>query len=150
MIVRYVIGAALAGAVLAGCSSTSPGPSSSSAPVGGQSTHASTSAVHWWTSSDYCGMLRDTVRAGHSILPGAKAGDPQLLTATKAFVASVTAAAPSGIRAQWNVLGPTVVQLVESGGKLTAMSGVDSRLVAQAATAISADAKARCHVNISS
>jgi hypothetical protein len=150
---RAALTALAAGLALAGCSSSSPpsAPVSSPVPpVGATQSAEGRTAVHWWSATDYCGILRDTLRAGHSILPGAKAGDPALLTATKGFVASITAAAPSAIRGQWQVLGPAVIQLVESGGMASQMSGVNTRLVAQAGAAIAADAKTRCHLDISS
>lgn len=103
----------------------------------------------WWSGTDYCDILRQTMRAGHSVLGATKAGDPALLVATKAFVADLTASAPKDVRAQWQVLGPALTQLVESGGKLTAVSGANSRAVAAAATAIATDAKTRCHVDVS-
>lgn len=141
MIARSALAAVVAGVLLAGCSSSPPLP---------HSTHKRQTSVRWWTSTDYCGILRDTLRAGNSILPGAGANAPERLTATKRFVASVTSAAPGQVRAQWQVLGPALTQLVESGGKPAAISGVNTRLVSQAATAIAADAKTRCRLDLSS
>jgi hypothetical protein len=136
--------ALLASGVIAACSSSAP-----STPAQDRQAAGTATATHWWSGTDYCTILRQTMRAGHSILPGATAGDPKLLTATKAFVSDLTAAAPDSVRAQWQVLGPALTDLVESGGKPSAISGVNSRLVAAAATAIAADAKARCRVDVS-
>jgi hypothetical protein len=135
------IAALLLSVVIAGCSS------SSSARPSQNSTTATT--THWWSGTSYCGILRQTIRAGHSVLAGTKANDPALLTATKAFVADLTAAAPDPVRAQWRVLGPALTDLVGSAGKLGAVSGVNSRLVSAAATAIAADAKSRCDLDLS-
>jgi hypothetical protein len=135
---------ALAVAATAGCSSGSGTPA-----AGPQHSSHATTATHWWSGSDYCGILRQTMRAGHSILAGAAATDPDLLAATKAFVADLTSAAPAGVRTQWQVLGPALTDLVASGGTPTAVSGVDTRRVSVAATAIAQDAKSRCHVDVS-
>jgi hypothetical protein len=138
-----VVALAAASAVIAGCSS--------SAPSTGAQPHSTSAATttHWWTSTDYCSILRQTVRAGHSVLAGTAATDPKLLATTKTFVSDVTASAPSEVRAQWQVLGPALTQLVESGGKLATISGVNTREVSAAATAIASDAKTRCHVDVS-
>lgn len=136
--------AALAvGALIAGCSASTSAP-----PAAHHRTASATTATHWWSSTDYCAILRQTMRAGHSVLPGATADDPQLLAATKAFVSDLTASAPTEVRAQWRVLGPALSELVESGGKLTAVSGVNTRLVSAAASTVAADARTRCHVDL--
>jgi hypothetical protein len=134
------IAALVLSVVIGGCSTSSPA-------VHQQSTTRTT--THWWSGTDYCEILRQTMRAGHSVLAGTDANDPALLTATKAFVADLTAAAPDPVRSQWQVLGPALTDLVGSGGKLGAVSGVDSRRVSAAATAIAADAKSRCSLNLS-
>lgn len=134
----------VAGAVLAGCSSPSAAPL---VPTTQQTTSAAT--TQWWSGSDYCAILRQTIRAGHSALSGAKAGDPALLATTKAFVSDLIAAAPAPVSAQWQVFGPALTDLIGSGGKPTAMSGANNRRVAAAAAAIATDAKSRCHVDVS-
>lgn len=139
------IAAVLAGAAIAGCSADPAAPPSLTQH---SSAHA-TIATHWWSGSDYCGILRQTIRARHSIFAGASADDPALLAATKSFVSDLTAAAPEPVRAQWLVLGPALTELVESAGKLSAVSGVNTRRVSVAATAVAADAKTRCHVDVS-
>lgn len=92
-------------------------------------------------------MLKQTVNAGKSILPGATANDPRLLASTEAFVAELQAVAPSQVSQQWQTLGEVLVQFVKSGGK-SAGTTSPATLTA-AATAISNDAKTRCGVDIS-
>lgn len=145
MRLRATAVALVAGALVAGCSSDP----ADTAPPGAPQPSTSV-ATQWWSAKGYCGILRQTLLAGHSILPGAAAGDPELLTATRKFVASVTAAAPGKVRAQWQVLGPALTQLVETGGTPGNISGVNTRLVAQAAAAIASDAKKRCQLDVSS
>jgi hypothetical protein len=137
------IAAVLAGAAIAGCSSAPP-----PLPLSRQSSTHATAAMHWWSGSDYCGILRQTLRAGHSIMAGVTAEDPDLLAVTRSFVSDLTAAAPGPVRAQWLVLGPALTALVRSGGKLSAVSGVDARRVSAAATAIATDARTRCRVEV--
>jgi hypothetical protein len=101
------------------------------------------------SSSDYCGMLRQTVAAGKSILPGVTAKDPALLTSTRAFVAELEAVAPASIAGSWQVLGPAVTTLVESGGDLASVKRVDVAAVRKAANTVAADAKRSCGVDLS-
>jgi hypothetical protein len=98
---------------------------------------------------DYCGMLKQTVAAGKSILPGITATDPALLTSTKAFVAEIEKVAPAGVTAQWQVLGPTVLALVKSGGDTAALPTGNLGAVTTAALAIAADSKKNCGVDLS-
>lgn len=142
---RIITGMAalLIGAVIAGCSA------SSSAPPASHSQPSSATLKQWWSGTDYCSILRQTVQAGQSALVNATADDPALLATTKSFVSDLIAAAPGPVRAQWQVLGPALTDLVSSGGKLHPVSGANSRRVAAAAAAIAADAKSRCHVDVS-
>ena len=94
----------------------------------------------------YCDMLRQTVKAGHSILPGVSANSPALLTSTEAFLADLQGVAPAEVSAQWKVLSASVLALVKSGGKSTA--GVDAAQVSTAAATVATDAKSRCGVNL--
>jgi hypothetical protein len=96
----------------------------------------------------YCAMLKQTVAAGKSILPGATANDPRLLASTEAFVAELQAVAPSQVSKQWQTLGDVLVQFVKSGGQSSGDAST-AKLTA-AATVISTDAKSRCGVDISS
>jgi len=91
-------------------------------------------------------MLRQTVKAGHSILPGVSANSPALLTSTEAFLADLQGVAPAEVSAQWKVLSASVLALVKSGGKSTA--GVDAAQVSLAAATVATDAKSRCGVNL--
>jgi hypothetical protein len=99
---------------------------------------------------DYCGMLKQTVAAGRSILPGATADDPALLASTKAFVAELEAVAPPAVAGPWRVLGSAVVAIVGSGGNTRAIKEVDAAAVQTAAGKIAADAKRSCGVDLSS
>ena len=99
--------------------------------------------------TDYCGMLRQTVAAGKSILPGVTANDPALLTSTRAFFAELEAVAPSSVAGPWRVLGPAVITFVESGGDSTAVKKVDAVAVRKAASTVAADAKHSCGVDLS-
>jgi len=159
---------------VAGCSGAHHG-SSHAAKTSSASSPSSFVATRWWSNSavtagskissahpdaaaadlhasraDYCGMLKQTVAAGKSILPGITATDPALLTSTKAFIAEIEQVAPAGITGQWQVLGPTVLALVKSGGDTTALPSVDLGAVTKAADAISADSTKNCGVDLSS
>ena len=142
--------------------------------VGSQSFSSALVATRWWSNSankvgsvldtknpeagaaglsvsptDYCGMLRQTVAAGKSILPGVTANDPALLTSTRAFVAELEAVAPSSVAGSWQVLGRAVITFVESGGDSTAVKKVDAVAVRKAASTVAADAKRSCGVDLS-
>lgn len=97
----------------------------------------------------YCTMLRQTVRAGRSVLPGVTAKDPALVATTRAFVAEVRGVAPGEVKAPWGVLGPAVIALVESGGDTSRVTGIDTAAVQRAAVAIAADSRSRCGVDLS-
>ena len=99
--------------------------------------------------TDYCGMLRQTVAAGRSILPGVTANDPALLTSTRAFLAELEAVAPPSVAGPWQVLGHAVITFVESGGDSTAVKTVDAAAVRKAAGTVAADAKHSCGVDLS-
>jgi hypothetical protein len=117
----------------------------------GSSTSAQTrAAAHWWsTGADYCTILRQTLRAGRSILPGVTAKDPALLASTKAFLADLEAAAPAAVAGPWHVLGHAVITLVASGGDPTKVKGVDAAAVRRAASTVAAQARHSCGVDLS-
>jgi hypothetical protein len=94
-------------------------------------------------------MLRLTVTAGKSILPGVTASDPALLASTKAFVAEIEKVAPHSVSSSWHVLGAAVLALVASGGDPAKVKGIDATAVQSAGSAISADAKHSCGVDLS-
>jgi hypothetical protein len=148
---------------------TSTGTSSAtaSAPV-----PQSTVATRWWSNSaasagstidpsdptaaagslkpnrdEYCTMLKQTMAAGKSILPGATATDPRLITSTEAFLTELQKVAPAEVSHQWKTLSGALIQFVKTTGKST--GGVSTAEINSAAATISADAKARCHVDIS-
>jgi hypothetical protein len=100
--------------------------------------------------TEYCAMLEQTVAAQKSILPGVTAKDPALLASAEAFVAEIQAVAPSSVAASWKVLGTAVTAIVSSGGDLTKVKDLDAAAVQKASTAIAADAKSSCGVNLSS
>jgi hypothetical protein len=167
-----VVLAALAPAVAA-CGGGSG--SESSATSGAQLQSSALVATRWWSNSaaqagstidashpdelagqlhtspaDYCGMLRQTLAAGHSILPNVTANDPALLTSTKAFMAELEAVAPSAVAGSWKVLGPAVLTLVASGGDPAKVKGIDAAAVRVAARKVAADAKHSCGVDLNS
>jgi hypothetical protein len=160
----------VAGVALTGCTGGSSGHRSSAAPTLGSTPAA---ATRWWSNSaakagsaidladplaaadrlhtsqtDYCTMLRDTVSAGRSILPGVTADDPALVAATRAFVAELQRVAPQPLAASWKVLGTAIVSLVESGGDVTKVGAVDTQAVRRASTTIAQDARSSCHVEV--
>jgi hypothetical protein len=156
-------------AVVAGCSGGgSPAPHVSGSP---SSTYV---ATRWWSNTadsagstidpnnpgaaagqlqpsrtTYCSMLKQTVAAQKSILPGVTAGDPALLASTRAFVAEIEAVAPSQVSSQWRVLGEALTKLVASGGNPAKVTGLDTKAITAAADAVSADAKAQCQISLS-
>jgi hypothetical protein len=100
----------------------------------------------------YCQMLKQTLAVGKSLLPSAAAKDPRLLPTTEAFVAEVQAVAPASVQPSWKVLAPVILQLVRSGGALPtgpASSAASMANNVKAAEAINADAKANCHLDLS-
>lgn len=142
--------------------------------VGEQSFSSALVATRWWSNSgnrvgteldtddpeagaaglsaspiDYCGMLRQTVAAGKSILPNVTANDPALLTSTRAFLAELEAVAPAPIAGSWRVLGPAVITFVESGGDSASVQRVDAAAVRKAVSTVAADAKRSCGVDLS-
>jgi hypothetical protein len=100
--------------------------------------------------TEYCSMLRQTLHAGRSILPGVTAKNPALLASTAAFVAELEAVAPASVAGPWHVLGRAVITLVGSGGDSTKVKGVDAAAVREAASTVAADAKRSCGVDLSS
>jgi hypothetical protein len=93
-------------------------------------------------------MLQQTVQAGRSILPGVTSGDPALVTASKAFVGELQKVAPSEVSAAWQILGKTILSLVESGGAAPKLSNSAAQ-ISSAGHVVSVDAKGRCGLNLS-
>jgi hypothetical protein len=167
-----VVVAVVAAALLAGC--TGGGNSASGGITTTVPDASGPAATRWWSNSaatvgsvidlknpqavaaklhesqtDYCGMLRETVRADKSILPGVGAQDPALVASTKAFVSELERVAPSPFAHSWQILGAVVLKVVASGGDLSKVKGVDQVAVQQAGTTVAAHAKSTCHVNVS-
>lgn len=170
--------AALGALAVAGCSSSASTPSHTPAAppaaVVPAAAHPGEVATRWWSNtaevagsridpadpgagaaklhpsrSDYCGMLRQTLAAGHSILPGATATDPALRAAATAFVSELQGVAPGEVRASWQTLGTVLMTLVRPGGSASALKGLDASKIRSAVTSVSADAKSRCGVDLS-
>lgn len=160
-------------AVATACSGSSGGGRTvSTAPA--PSTSAAAAPTRWWSNSavtagstidvndptsaaaklhpsktDYCGMLKQTLDSGNSILPGITATDPALLTASKAFVAEIQQVAPADVTGSWQVLGPAILALVNSGGNLSAVQSLDVASISKAVTAVSDEAKQACGLDLS-
>lgn len=95
----------------------------------------------------YCSMLKQTLLAGHAVLPSAKAGDKALVASTKAFVAEIQSVAPPTVVDDWRTLAPTLIALV-SGKQLPANTSQQAKANANAAKAIGADAKTNCGLSL--
>ncbi len=166
--VRQRVSAAAGAAVVLAATLTGCGNAAGSTPPPGSA------ATRWWSNSaaragstipadgsdpaaaklrpsdqDYCGMLEQTLAAGKSILPGMTAGNPTLLTSTKAFITELQRVAPAALASEWQILGTAVLAIVESGGATSALHGIDPARVGQAAAKVSTDARARCGVDLS-
>lgn len=134
---------------------------------------SSTPAVRWWSNAgaragstidagaplavahrlhtsrrDYCGMLRQTLRARGSFLTGVAASDPALLTTTRAFVGELRAVATPAVAGPWRVLGNAMIALVSLGGRPAGVQGIDAAAVGSAERAIARDARSGCGVDL--
>ncbi|MFN2518723.1 MAG: hypothetical protein ABR604_06700 [Jatrophihabitantaceae bacterium] len=109
---------------------------------------AAAAALHA-SQADYCGMLKQTLAAQNTILSALTDADPTLVTRTRAFVAEIERVAPAGVSAQWQVLGPAAVAVVESGGDTKALPSGDLAVLTRAGTAITVDAQRNCGVDLS-
>ncbi|MDP9118191.1 MAG: hypothetical protein M3O28_13205 [Actinomycetota bacterium] len=166
-----VVGCAVVAMLLvAGCSS-SKHPTAAASSATGNPTNSVSSAVatRWWSNaavavgsvidpvdptsaaaklapsrSDYCGMLKQTLAAGKSILPSGSATDPKLVVSSAAFIVEIERVTPSAVSGPWQVLGPVILTLVKSGTTVPSNATVDSAGNIQAAQAIADDAKANC------
>jgi hypothetical protein len=162
------IGLVVALAACGGGSGAKPAPNTSTRSVAGALV-----ATRWWSNSaattgsrinpdqpgavaaklhpsqsEYCQMLSQTLAAGKSILPGATASDPALLTSTEAFVAEVQRVAPASVHSQWQVVGDAIVGFVKSTGSSVGKSAVSTTTLTSDVAAISADAKQNCHLDL--
>jgi hypothetical protein len=170
---RWVAAATLvtAAVVVAACTSGGSGPKRPTSASGGA---PAAQPLRWWSNalavqgstvdpadpaavaahlspstSDYCGMLRQTLDAGHNLFTGAHAGDVALVSTTEAFLAEIARIAPANIAAQWTTLAPTIEAIV-AGKPLPSNSSEQARLNQAAALAISTDAKHTCGLTLSS
>lgn len=163
-----------AATLLTACSGSTHSPSTGSAGSGSRPAGTVVGATRWWSdaagtegsvvdparaaSADkaltpsrdaYCTMLRQTVAAGKSVLPGATASDPALATTTEAFVTELLAVAPPGVSGAWQVLGPVLVSVVKSGGALAQLrTQVNATAVSAAVKTVASDAQASCHLQL--
>lgn len=159
-------------AYVAGCSSTQH---KNAGEHGTSSPPATSVATRWWSNAavtagskidpehpdaaakdlhpsqaDYCAMLKQTVAAEKSILPDVTSANPALLTSAKAFIAEIEKVAPAGITAEWQLVGPAVLSLVQPGGDTGSLPTVDLGALTTAANAINDDSLANCGVDLSS
>lgn len=175
MIVRSPVALAAVAATLVGCcactgSSRPPEPPAATSAAG--HTYA---AQRWWSNhaassgssiaangpdaavvalrpsrTDYCGMLRQTTAAGKSLFAGVAPGDAGMQATVRAFVAEISAVAPSDVARAWHALGKMIVAVSASGGDLGRVSGVNTGRVRAAAATIAADAATQCHLKLTS
>ena len=158
---------------VAGCSGSGASSAGSSHSPSGRSSSAYV-PTRWWSNSavkagsiidpahpgsaaarlhpsqaEYCGMLKQTLAAGKSILPGISSADPALLASTQAFVAEIAAVAAGPIAGDWKLIGTAIVALVKSAGQSPDFSAISAPAVQKAALAVAADARATCHLDLS-
>ncbi len=171
------LGACAAVAVaLSGCSKSTDhhrAPSVAASTSSAASTSAAaTPATRWWSNSavkvgstidpahpgaaaaslhpsqtDYCGMLRQTVKAGKSLLTNAQTANSALRIGIEAFVPEISAVAPAPITAQWRVLGPFVLAAAKAG-QLPSAAGSGATQALEAVSLVAADAKTRCGLDL--
>lgn len=154
----------VAGLTLTGCSSGKHSAASSPTPT----------ATRWWSNaavkvgstidparptaaaaslstsrSDYCAMLSQTKAKGQALIPSGASNDPRLVLETEALVAEVQAVMPASVSSAWKVIAPVILQVVKSGS-LPSGSASSGSANLQAAETINDDAKANCHLDLSS
>ena len=112
--------------------------------------HPDAAAEHLHSSqTEYCGMLKQTLSAGKSILPGVTSADPALLASTQAFVAEITAVSSGAIAIDWKTIGTAIVGLVTSAGHTPDFRSLSLPAVQKAALAVAADARSSCGLDLS-
>ena len=97
------------------------------------------------STSDYCGMLQQTLSAGRSILPGGSQNLP--LASLEAFVGELRQVAPPSVASQWQVLGDAILSFARTNG--TSLGGGNAAAIVKAATDVSTDARTTCNLNLS-
>lgn len=98
----------------------------------------------------YCTVLKQTIRAGHALLPDVSGKDPVLTITAEAFIGELTALAPAPIQTAWQTTGAVVLALIASKGQLSTIKQFGAAGLAQATARIAADARNACHVNLAS
>ncbi|HSY15275.1 MAG TPA: hypothetical protein VK816_04745 [Jatrophihabitantaceae bacterium] len=101
--------------------------------------------------SSYCGILASTLKTGQDVLAGMTATDPALRTSIRAWVAELSAVAPSPVAGPWQTLGAAILAMAGSGGSLetTALpDGLTPAAVSAAAAAIATDSRTACNLNL--
>jgi hypothetical protein len=97
---------------------------------------------------DYCRMIEQTLAAGKSILPQARASDPAYIESMTAFIGELQKVAPAEITADWRVVGTAVVTLVRSGGVAPKTGSGDAAAIERATSEVATDAKKNCDVDL--
>ncbi|MGN6606220.1 MAG: hypothetical protein ACTHMS_04320 [Jatrophihabitans sp.] len=98
--------------------------------------------------ADYCRMLRQTVSAGTSLTSGVAASDPALHAATRAYLAELTAVAPTSLTSAWQKVGELLLGVVTGGSRPSVPKGDELAKVAADADLIARDAQDRCHTSL--
>jgi hypothetical protein len=170
LVLAGVVGVIAAGA---GCSKSThhstPSHSASPAP----STTATAAPTRWWSNSavqvgspidpanpgaaaaklhpsqaDYCGMLKQTVKAGKSLITSAQKADTGVRIGIEAFVPEISKVAPSPVDSQWRVLGPVVLAAANAGTLPSSGAGAATTQALQAVSVVAADAKSHCGLDL--
>jgi hypothetical protein len=98
----------------------------------------------------YCKVLSDTV-ASHNVFQSASGTDPGVVTATKAWIAEISALAPTEVSQAWQTYGNGINALLEMGTKKSGAAFPSLPGDWSAAEAkINAHAKSACNVTLTS
>jgi hypothetical protein len=98
--------------------------------------------------ADYCGMLKQTVKAGKSLITSAQTSDTGVRIGLEAFVPEISKVAPSPVDAQWHVLGPVVLAAANAGALPSTGAGAATAQALQAVSVVASDAKSRCGLDL--
>jgi len=97
----------------------------------------------------YCKVLSDTL-VSHNVFQSASGFDPGIVTASKAWIAEVSALAPTDLTAAWRTYSVAFLALLESGTKKSSPAFPStSAEVPAARQAIVTHAKSACNLTIS-
>ncbi len=108
---------------------------------------AATAKLHP-SQADYCGMLKQTVKAGKSLVTSAQTADTRVRIGIEAFVPEISKVAPSPVDSQWRVLGPVVLAAAKAGALPSSGAGAGTAQALQAVSVVAADAKSRCGLDL--